>query len=302
MNYKYIFIFVALCFYSLSYVQTAKAQQPSSELINAVPQFGEKINSAEIQQRIDVLDKLIVYKWDYDLIKTILPFNLSAEDYAYVIRKVFEKDLTQVDEKIAHLTLSRIEFLTVKFKLKEFAKNLAEYIPKFMPNGMDFPRLGIQNGILGALEALQAKEFAPQIAMLLRPDNKVLHHEVLSTLIALRAKEAIPALLSLLYDKDYSKRFYALESLVKINGREAAPHIAKLLEDEVPSNRYWALDALVKLNAREQSTKIWKLVNSKQTQQTEVYAIAALVYFGNSDAVQIAAKFISEGGEKSGIL
>jgi len=302
MKLKNAFIFAFVCSGLLVFTQAINAQQPSTELSRAIPQIEEKLSANDIKQRISVLDLLVVYERDYDVTKTVLPYNLSAEDYAFVIRKIFEKDLTQADEKIARQALSKIEFLIIKFKLREFAKNLVEYIPKYLPNGMDFSRAGIQFGILGALKALQAKEYAPQIAALLQPYNKVLYREVLSTLVELRAKEALPALLSALYDKNYLERFSALEKLVKINGREAAPHIAKLLEDEHPNNRYWALDALVKLNAGEQSDKIWKLVNTGQTLQTEVYALAALAYFGDAEALQLTAKFIVENGERSAVL
>lgn len=289
MNFKYNFISVALCLCLLFFVQTAKSQQPSSELKEAVPQVEGNLNSEVVQERIAVLNKLVVYERDYDITKTILPFNLSAADYAYVIKKIFERDLTQIDEKIASQTLSRIEFLIGKFQLKEFAKNLVEYIPKFAPNGQDFPRIGIEYGILATLRTLQAKEFAAQIATLLNPSIKTLYQEALSTLIALRAKEAVPALLSLLYDKNNLQRFYALESLVKVNGRETVPHIAKLLKDENLNNRYWALDALVKFDShKDYVPEIRQMLGESKTLESKTYAIAALVDSNDKQAIALA--------------
>lgn len=297
MMFKSVFIFAALSFCSFFFIQTIKAQRPSFELKEAVPQVEEKLNSEDLPTRIAVLEKLVVYERDYDVTKTILPFNLSADDYAYVIRKIFEKDLAQIDVKLASQTLSRIEFLMRKFKLKEFSKNLVEYIPKYVPNGMDFPRIGIQYGILGALEALQAKEFAPQIALLLQTPIKHLYRETLDTLVELRAKESVPALASLLYDKNYQERYYALQSLIKVNGRGAAPSIAKLLDDENANNRYWALDALVKLNIKNFKPQIWKLIESGQNPTAESYAIAALIAFGDERAIPPAIARITDADD-----
>ena len=289
MSLKYSFIFVWVCFLSLSFFQTAKAQQPSAELIKAVPQFEEKINAPDIQPRIDVLNQLVTYKRDFDVTDTILPFNLSANDYAYVIRKIFEKDLTEVDEKIASQTLSKIEFLMVRFQLKEFAKNLVEYIPKFMPNGMDFPRIGIEYGILGALRNLKAVEFAPQIATLLQPSIRNLYDEALSTLIELRSKEAVPALVSLLYDKAPAQRYFAVENLVKVNAKGSAPQIARILKDENLNNRYWALDALVKFDAHKNYVpEIRQMLDESKSLESKTYAIAALVDAGDRQAISSA--------------
>lgn len=303
MKIKYISLFGIFCLCLIFGFQNAKAQQITRELSANIPNVEEQLDSENVLERIAVLDKLVVYQWDSDVVNTILPYNLSADDYAYVIKKIFEKDLTQIDEKTVSQTFSRVEFLMRKFKLNQFAKNLVDYIPKFMPNGQtDFPRVGIQYGILGVLKALNAKDFAPQIALLLQPAIKNLHREALSTLVELHAKEAIPSLISLLYSKDSNERYYALQSLVKVEGKPAAPQIAKLLNDENPNNRYWALDALIKLDAREQSGKFWQLINSNQTGQTEIYAIAGLVRFDDARAIEIAGQKLLENNEEDRYL
>jgi HEAT repeat protein len=78
--------------------------------------------------------------------------------------------------------------------------------------------------------------------------------------------------------------------LVKVNGREAATDVAKLLEDPSQNNRYWALDALVTFNAREHAPAIWKLTETNELPQTQAYALAALLYFGESRAIPLIVK------------
>ena len=295
MTYKNLFICVALFILPFCLNQTANSQT-SAELKAILPEADEGLNSADIQQRIAVLDKLVVYKRDYDVKNTILPFKLPKEDYAYVVRKIFEKDLTQVDEKIASTALSKIEFLMRNFTFKEFAINLVHYIPKFIPNGQtNFSRVGIQYGILGTLKVLQASEFAPQIALLLQPTTaRTLYRETLSTLVELRAKEAVPALRSLLYDKNYQDRYYAMESLVKLNDKAAAPHIAKLLQDENVNNRYWALDALVKLDShRNYATGIREFLDGSTSVESKTLAIAALIDSNDAGAIPPAIELIT---------
>lgn len=305
MRLKYSFaFFAALSFCLTFFAQTGKAQKPSPELLAAIPQAEEKLDSADIAQRIAVLDALVVYRRDSDVTETILPFkNLAAADYALVISKIFEKDLTAIDIKIASRTLNRIEFLMRKFRLEEFATNLAGYILKYAPNGMDFPRLGIEYGILDALKFLRAKQFAPQIASLLQPSNRGLYREALSALVELHAKEAVPALLSLLYDKDATQRYYALESLPKVDGAKAvAPHVAKLLADENANNRYWALDALVKLDRHKSYvSQIRQMLAESKTLESKTYALAALVSAGDRQALASAVEAsIDADGYKRG--
>lgn len=295
MRLKFFFTFAALCFCSLLFIQIINAQQPSSELLESIPQIEEKLNSPDIKQRISVLDALVVYKRDDDVTKTILPYNLSAADYAFVIKKIFEKDLAEIETKTVSQTLSKIEFLMKRFKLGEFAKNLVEYIPKFMPNGLDFSRIGIQYGILETLKQLKAVEFAPQIATLLLPSVRSLYREALSTLVELRVKEAVPALLSLLYDKDHMQRFYALESLVKVDGRETAPHIAKLLKDEHLNNRCWALNTLVKLDAHKNYVpEIRQMLSESTSLEAKTYAVAALVSANDKTAISLAVEMATD--------
>lgn len=272
-----------------------KAQTPV-ELLRAIPN-AEEINSGDILKRIAVLDKLVVYKQDYDVTETVLPYNLSPEVYAFVVGKIFEKDLTQIDVKEASRALSKSEFLMKKFALKQFVADLASYIQKFIPGSQtDFQLAGIQFGILATLKALQAKETAPQIALLLQPQlARNLYGEALSTLVELRAREAVPALISQLYDKNNISRYATIAGLIKVDARESAPHVAKFLKDENPNIGYWALDALVKFEVSDKYvSQIWDLYNASDQLQTRTYALAALVAAKDERAVPLAVNVVTD--------
>jgi HEAT repeat protein len=137
---------------------------------------------------------------------------------------------------------------------------------------------------------MQAVESAPQIVPLLQSPQESIRRRALEALVSLRAKEAVPTLLTMLRDKDELTRYHAMMDLVKVNGREAATDVAKLLEDPSQNNRYWALDALVTFNAREHAPAIWKLTETNELPQTQAYALAALLYFGESRAIPLIVK------------
>ena len=289
MKLRFFKIF-ALFIFLASFDLTAYSQTPP-ELLKAVPQAESKINSGDLLERIAVLDKLFVYERDEDVTKIVLPYNLSPEVYAFVIGKIFEKDLTKIDVEAASEALSKIELLMKKFALKQFAGNLASLIKKFVPGARtDFVLVGIQFGILETLKALKANEFAPQIAALLQPSApRNLYLEAVSTLVELRAREVVPALIGLLSDKNQSQRYVAIQGLVKVGSRESAPHIARLLKDDDKNIRHWALDALVKLDAHEKYVpQIWELYSLSDTIELKTYALAALVDAKEASAIPLA--------------
>src|SRR6185503_3558517 len=84
-------------------------------------------------------------------------------------------------------------------------------------------------------------------------------------------------------------------SLIKVSNREAVPSVAKLLEDEDERNRYWALDALVNLKAREHAQAIWKLTDASEQPTTQMYALAALISFGERRAIPLAVTRMTVG-------
>ncbi len=269
----------------------------TSELKSIIPDAEESLNSGDLQRRISILDKLVLYRRSFDTVDVVLPYKLQKDDYAYVIGKIFEKDLSQAEEKNAPIVFSKIEYLIRKFELRQYLKNLVDYIPKFIPNAQSSDsRVAIQLGILSTIKYFNAGEFAPQITSLLWPATaRTLTRAALATLVDLRAKEAVPSLQSLLYDHNYQERYYALESLVKLNDRGSAWHIAKLLKDENINNRYWALDALVKFDGNKPYIKeVQEFLAISKSLEARTLAIASLVDSNEGEAIRLATELITD--------
>lgn len=268
-----------LAFNFLGLTKTAFGQEFSPAIRAAIPDVEKKMRSPRVEERIEVLEQLVVRVKASDVIALELQYeNLPATDYSSVIKSLFEFDLSKVEEKTASRMWWRINFLVAKFQLKEFGKTLADYLTK-----INAPQ---QAEILRTLKKINAVETASDIFPFAGDKNYV-QREALSALIEFRSKLAVSVLVPMLRDKEHLKRYSAISSLVKIGASEAAPEVVKLLEDENANNRYWALDALAKFNARQYAPQIWKLVGGEQTRQTEDYAIAVLASFGDKRAVPL---------------
>jgi HEAT repeat protein len=275
-------IFVILILSGLVHARSAVAQELSPAILRVIPGVAEKLRSQDIYERISVLDQLVILKHTVHRPELVFPYDLPASDYVVVVQSILAGNLEQVDERLASQTWWKLRDVVMKFKVKVPAKLVTRYLP-------DSAR-GIQLAILQMLMMMQAGESVPAIVPLLQSPEESIRRQALEALVSLRAKEAVPTLLALLRDNDEIKRYHAMIDLVKVNGREAAPDVVKLLEDPSQNNRYWALDALVKFNAREYAQAVWKLTETNQLHQTQAYALAALLHFGESRAIPLIVK------------
>ena len=257
-------------------------QELSPAILRVIPNVADRLHSKDESERISVLDELVTLKHTVHLPELVFPYDLPASDYTVVVESILAGNLEQVEERRASTTWWKLRDVVMKFKLKVPAKLLTRYLP-------DGSR-GVQYVVLQMLTTMQAVESAPQIVPLLQSPQESIRRTALEALVSLRAKEAVPTLLTMLRDKDELTRYHAMMDLVKVNGREAATDVAKLLEDPSQNNRYWALDALVTFNAREHAPAIWKLTETNELPQTQAYALAALLYFGESRAIPLIVK------------
>ena len=262
--------------------RAAVTQELSPTILQLIPGVVEKLHSRNINERIAVLDELVTVKQYAHLPGLIFRHNLPTSDYLVVVKSILAGNLAEVEERRAPTTWWKVNHAVREFKLKGVVPTLAGYLPK--------SEKSVQLDILRTLQTLHSVEAVPQIVPLLQSPEAHIQREALDTLVSLRAKEAVPSLVALLADKDEQKRYYALTSLVNVNGRNAAPAIAKVLEDESENIRYWALDALVGLDAREYAPALWRLTGDGQRLQTQMYALAALIAFGESRAIPMAVK------------
>ena len=267
----------------LGLAHTAVAQELSPTILKSVPRVAERLHSGDILERISLLDELVtVERIGGHLPRLRFPYELPASDYSVVVQSILAVNLSELDDRRASETWWRVNEVVRVFKLKELVRPLIGYLLK--------SARPVQFDILKTLRSLGAVEAVPQIVTLLESPHEHIRREALETLVSFRAKEAVPSLVTLLGDTDPQKRYHAMNSLIKVKGREAAPDIATILEDENENNRYWALDALVQLNAREHAPAVWKLANSGQRFQTEIYALAASISFGERRAIPLAVK------------
>jgi HEAT repeat protein len=202
--------------------------------------------------------------------------------------------MRQLDDKTAGTAWHFLTHLIRKFEMKEFAGPITEYLNE--KNAGD-SAIGIQYGIISTLQALQAKEFDSKIAPY-TTSSPALSHVALETLISFKSKKAIPALLAKFADKN--SKWWALDKLAEIGALEAAPQIAEQLKDDDENIPYWAIDALVRLNAKAQSKDLWQFLKYSENDRNKGYAVAALIHFGEKEAVTIAIdhlKGIAEGSK-----
>jgi HEAT repeat protein len=273
---------LAAIFLTLILSGLVHGQELSPAILRVIPNVADRLHSKDESERISVLDELVTLKHTVHLPELVFPYDLPASDYTVVVESILAGNLEQVEERRASTTWWKLRDVVMKFKVKVPAKLLTRYLP-------DDTR-GVQLVVLQILTMMQAVESAPQIVPLLQSPQESIRRTALEALVSLRAKEAVPTLLTMLRDKDELTRYHAMMDLVKVNGREAATDVAKLLEDPSQNNRYWALDALVTFNAREHAPAIWKLTETNELPQTQAYALAALLYFGESRAIPLIVK------------
>jgi len=264
----------------LAHARAALAQELSPAILQNVPRVVERLRSQDIHERISVLDELVTVTQGAHIPKLVFTYSLPPSDYAAVVKSILDANLDQIDDKTASGTWWKITHVIEVFKLKELAKPLTLYLPK---SGEI-----VQFAIVRTLRILRAVESVPQVVPLLKSPRNSVRQEALSMLVSLRAKEAIPPLVAFLQDDNMC--VYAMTTLVQLNATEAIPAIVKILQDKNENNRYWALDALVKFHAREHAQAAWKLTEANEPYQTQAYAVAALIYFGEQRAIPLAVK------------
>jgi hypothetical protein len=192
------------------------AQNFPTGLLNAVPHAAEKLSSDDVNERVSLLEELLKTEPENCTLGFNLAFDLTKEDYAFVVAKILEKDLRTLDEKTAGSTWYVLSYLIQQFQMKEFAPQVAVYLGE---GYMDDQQNGIRYSLIQALGSLKAKEFDSQIALYVRTPS--LEYQALNTLIAFKSRKAVTVLLEKLADE--KSKYWALERLVEIGAVEAGP-------------------------------------------------------------------------------
>jgi len=283
----------SLCLFIAGIGAPVVAQDFPGRLLEALPNAAEKLTSEDVAVRASILNGLLVPVPMSCTGELNLPFDLNKEDYRFVVGQILEKDMRQLDDKTAGTAWHFLTHLIRKFEMKEFAGPIAEYLNEEYRGASG---TSIQYGIISTLQALQAKEFDSKIAPYTTA-SPALSYIALETLISFKSKKAIPALLAKFSDKN--KTWWALDKLVEIGAIETAPQIAELLKDEEENISYGAIDALVRLNAKPQAKDLWQFLKYSDNDRFKGYAVAALIQFGEKEAITIAIDHLKRNAEGS---
>lgn len=255
-----------------------------SQARKIIPDIDQRINSPEIEDRISVLDQLVVRVDEMCYITYKFPYDLPTDDYYHLVVAVLEGELYRVkDTEKVRKVLEKIVHTAIKLKLK----NITQYFLPFLKYDDNI----VQMQALRVLEQLEAKQYTKEIAKLLSIPDRDVSEQAFKVLVKFNAKEAVPGLITLLKHEKAIRRYYALEALGKIGDKSAIPYVVSLLQDPHKNNCYWAVDTLVSLDANEAVPDIWQAYRNGLVGKS---TIAALVYFGEVEAIPLAMDYITD--------
>jgi len=256
----------------------------SPEACKVIPDIEQCINSPKIEDRIAVLDQLVV-RIDNRCYKAYrFICDLPPQDYHHVIVAVFEGGLYKLrdTEKLREI-LEKIVYASVQLKLE----SITPYFLPFLKHDDNI----VQMQVLAALQMLQAVQYSREIAQLLSHPDQDVSQQAFQVLVELNAKEAVPELINRLQNPEPSKRYHALRALGKIGDKSAIPHVTPLLQAPHINTRFWALDTLVRLDAHEIISDIWRFYEDGSGGDR---ALVALVYFDQQQAISALMEKITD--------
>lgn len=254
-----------------------KSYSFSSKAVEIMPDIVQRAESADLNDRISVLDELVARDAtgrDYLHFQCI--HDLPREDYLSVARSILEGRLSQIqDREKVGIALLKVRLLATDFKLSELLPQTAALLEH------DNPTVQIVSMMI--LEQLGAEEYIGEIARVASGTNPNVRRHAQEMLLKSNSKEAVPALVSCLKDDKFDIRRRAVEALERIGDRSGVPDLIPLLKTDLG---VWAIRALVRLDAREAVPYIKELYRPGETNTEDV--LIALAYFGDEEAISQA--------------
>jgi len=245
----------------------------SLKAIESVPDIVQRANSPKLNDRIGVLEQLIVRNRLSDTQLYQYAYNLNPEDYRVASMSVLEGGLFALkDTEKVRDVFGKITQAAIQFKLASLLPEAVVFL------AYDDPVVQIQT--LMILEELEAKEYDKEIAKAASSSNVDVSQPALRILVEFNSKEAVPFLIPYLQDDNSSKQIYAVRTLTEIGDRSAIPHLIPLLKTRLNP---WILNMLIKLNAQETVPYIKELY--KPGEFNSNYVLTTLSYFGDEQAI-----------------
>ncbi|KAB8316032.1 HEAT repeat domain-containing protein, partial [Tolypothrix campylonemoides VB511288] len=137
-----------------------------------------------------------------------------------------------------------------------------------------------------ALGQMQAKEYAPQLAELLKNSDRSVRYAAANALGQMQAKEYAPQLAELLKNSDRSVRYAVAEALGQMQAKEYAPKVVELLKDSDSNVRNAAAGALPKLGQQNLSFVV-QVLDAVQLYPSEVVQLRFLAHFISSGSQEV---------------
>ena len=184
----------------------------------------------------------------------------EIKDYRKIINK-FAKQLESKTNNASQLKpkdnprLVSIYVLGV-MKAKEFAPQVAQLLKDTNSR--------VRNAAARALREMEVKEFTPQVAQLLKKTNLRVQKGEVKTLGEMEAKEIPLQFVQLLKDSDWRVRYSAARVLGEMKAKEFAPKVAQLLKDNNSRVQNAAARALKEMKAKEFEPQIAQLLKDSE--------------------------------------
>jgi len=226
-----------------------------------------------------------------------LRHDLPGSDYGYVLNKCLEALIEHPTEREAEALLNFGPLwvdLIKRFELRETTERMAKL-------------LGSQNMIhqLIAVEflgAVEARQYAREIAKFLSPERDGLTHLAREVLLQWNSKELVPLLLKELKEGNDLQRYSAIEALGKCGDRTLLPVFLELGKDPHENNRLVALEAARTLIPADERMKLIvplarAIAQNSKTPIVVDHALAVSIDCGDTEAIPaVMARLVSPDG------
>ena len=281
---------------SLTVVMDARSEEasrPSDKLLSAIPGVESRLQYKDVAQLVNILS-LLAEEPRSAKTPARLRHELPPGDYGYVLNKCLETLNTDITEREAETLLNSghlwVDFIQ-RFQLRETTKRIALLLGS--------KNKYLQYFAIEILGALDARQYAPEIATLLISDHKELNRPAREVLLKWNSKEMTPLLLQELKDGNHFQRYYAIEAFGKSRDVTALPALLRCGSDPSEDNRRTALTVARALIPANERTKLLvplaREVAQKSSKRHVVdHALAVSIDCGDTEAVPaVMARLVS---------
>lgn len=249
----------------------------SSKAIESVPDIVERANSPNLNDRIGIIDRLVIRDVGSDVASIEymykLAFDLPPQDYCNAARSVLEGGLLAFgdSQKVIGVFL-KIYYVAEKFRQTALLPEVVKFL--------EYNDSGVQIFALRVLEQLEAKQYAKEIVKAASGSDFEVSRRALEILAKFNSKEAVPVFISCLKEDNYYKRSLAIDALGRIGDRSTVPQLVQLIKTE---KNFWALKVLVRLGAQEAVPYLRE--RYKAGGHNGDFTLLSLAYFGDEQAI-----------------